>query len=232
MSSIAIITARGGSKRIPKKNIKPFCGKPILAYSIQAALESGIFDTVMVSTDSEEIAAVAREYGAEVPFLRSTATSNDYATTADVLMEVLDQYSAAGKTFDWFCCLYPTAPFVTAEKLRHAADSFLNSDHDSLMPVVRYSFPPQRAMVLRNGNLVYQYPEYARARSQDLEPIYHDCGQFYFCQVKPFITSRTLVTGNTQAFIVPEEEVQDIDTLTDWVLAETKYRTFILKENN
>lgn len=232
MSSIAIITARGGSKRIPKKNIKSFCGKPILAYSIQAALESGIFDTVMVSTDSEEIAAVAKEYGAEVPFLRSDATSNDYATTADVLMEVLDQYSAAGKNFDWFCCLYPTAPFVTAEKLRHAADSFLNSGHDSLMPVVRYSFPPQRAMVLRDGNLVYQYPEYARARSQDLEPIYHDCGQFYFCQTQPFITSKTIVTGNTQAFVVPEEEVQDIDTLTDWALAETKYKTFILKENS
>ena len=224
MSSIAIITARGGSKRIPKKNIKEFCGKPIIAYSIEAALNSGVFDEVMVSTDSEEIAAISKQYGANVPFLRSEATSNDFATTADVLTEVINEYKELGIEYDSFCCLYPTAPFVTAKKLKDAMKSFGNSDCDSLISVVQFSFPPQRAFVINDGTLRYQYPENAMKRSQDLEPIYHDCGQFYICNVDMFMEKKTLVSEKTVPFIIPDEEVQDIDNMSDWLIAEAKYR--------
>lgn len=230
MKSIAIITARGGSKRIPKKNIKEFCGKPIISYSIEAAIKSECFNTVMVSTDSEEIADIAKKYGAEVPFLRRAETSNDYATTADVLTEVVNEYTKKGIQYDLMCCLYPTAPFVNADKLKKAVDMIKNSDADSLMPVVAYSFPPQRSNVIKNGKLEYQYPEYAQKRSQDLEQIYHDCGQFYICKVDVFMKEKKLVTGNTIPFILPEEEVQDIDNLSDWAIAELKYKTFVLKE--
>lgn len=232
MSAIAIITARGGSKRIPKKNIKEFCGKPIIAYSIQAALDSGAFDEVMVSTDSEEIASVARRYGAKVPFLRSQKMSNDYATTAEVIHEVITMYKKLGKQFDLLCCIYPTAPFITAKKLKDAANMLLASNSDSLMPVVRFGFPPQRAVVIREGHLEYQYPEFSSMRSQDLEPVYHDCGQFYLCRVQAFLDCGNLITSKTMPLVLPEEEVQDIDNLTDWELAEVKYRTFVLDEEN
>ena len=228
MKNIAIITARGGSKRIPKKNIKEFCGKPIIAYSIEAALNSGMFDEVMVSTDSEEIAQVARKYGANVPFLRSEATSNDFATTRDVLLEVIEEYKKLGKKFDFMTCIYPTAPFVTAEKLKDAVNKLFNSDADMVMPVVAYSFPPQRAMIIRNGSLQYQYPEYETARSQDLEPIYHDCGQFYVYRADVF-TGEKEGTGKRLPLSMPEEETQDIDNLSDWLIAEIKYQKFIEK---
>ncbi|WP_295089944.1 pseudaminic acid cytidylyltransferase [Ruminococcus sp.] len=224
MSSIAIITARGGSKRIPMKNIKEFCGKPIIAYSIEAALRSGVFNEVMVSTDSEEIAVIARQYGAEVPFIRSEETSNDFATTADVLAEVLEEYRKLGMEFDTICCIYPTAPFVTAEKLGDAMKAYKNSDCDSLMTVVKFGFPPQRALIIDNGRVRFQYPDNALKRSQDLEPIYHDCGQFYICDVAMFKAKHSLVTDRTMPFIVPEEEVQDIDNISDWLIAEAKYK--------
>jgi len=224
MSSIAIITARGGSKRIPKKNIKEFCGKPIIAYSIEAALGAGIFDEVMVSTDSEEIAQIAKQYGAKVPFMRSEATSNDYATTADVLMEVLDRYHALGRSFNVFACIYPTAPFLTGQ---HLAEAFsLIREADAVVPVVKFSFPPQRAFVIRDGKLGFQYPQYERSRSQDLEPIYHDCGQFYICRCEEFIKKHTLILDNTVPYILPEEVVQDIDTMSDWEIAEAKFAVF------
>ena len=222
MSNIAIITARGGSKRIPKKNIKEFCGKPIIAYSIEAALSSGSFHEVMVSTDSEEINVIAEQYGASVPFLRSEATSNDFATTADVLEEVINSYKKIGKTFDSFACIYPTAPFVTGSRLAEAIE--ILNDADSVLSVVKFRFPPQRAFVNRDGNVTFQYPEYERARSQDLEPIYHDCGQFYMCKVEPFLEHHSLILPVTKPYILPEEEVQDIDTMSDWEIAEAKYK--------
>lgn len=224
MSSIAIITARGGSKRIPKKNIRDFCGKPIIAYSIEAALSSGIFDEVMVSTDSEEIADIARQYGASVPFLRSEATSNDFATTSDVLQEVLENYEKQGRSFEFFACIYPTAPFLTSVKIEEAFRILNESGADSLKAVVRYAFPPQRALVIREGRLTYQYPEFAKARSQDLEPVYHDCGQLYFCRTDAFRVFHSLTTSNTVPYIMPEEEVQDIDNESDWIIAEAKFR--------
>ncbi len=224
MSSLAMITARGGSKRIPRKNIKDFLGKPIIAYSIEAAIGSGLFDTVMVSTDDGEIAEISKNYGAEVPFLRSEGASNDYATTLDVVSEVLGKYEEQGKHYDTFVILYPTAPFITAKKLKEAMESFEKSGADSLVPVVRFSFPPQRGFVERNGFIAYQYPEYAKTRSQDLEPVYHDCGQFYICRTDSFLRTGLVVTEKTVPYIIPETEVQDIDTPADWIIAEQKYR--------
>lgn len=221
---IAIITARGGSKRIPRKNIKEFCGRPILAYSIQAAVESGIFDTVMVSTDDEEIADIARQYGAEVPFFRSADTANDYATTNDVLLEVLGEYEKRGQKFELAVCIYPTAPFVTADKLKTAVHQLEESDADTLIPVVSFSYPPQRAMIVENERLIFEYPQYLDSRSQDLTPHYHDVGQFYVFRTAPFWVNRKLMIGNILPFIVSELEVQDIDNQTDWEIAEMKYR--------
>ena len=225
---VAIITARGGSKRIPRKNIKEFCGKPILAYSIEAALKSNLFDEVMVSTDDEEIAGIAKKYGASVPFMRSEKTSNDFATTEDVLVEVLSEYKKLGKEFSEVCCIYPTAPFVTSEKLVIAKNILEeNPGADSVMPVVQFSFPPQRGLVVKNNFLTYMYLENATKRSQDLEPIYHDCGQFYFCKTESLLKYHDVVGKATLPLIVSELEVQDIDNLSDWAIAEMKYTTMI-----
>lgn len=227
---LAIITARGGSKRIPKKNIKEFLGKPILAYSIEAALNSGLFDEVMVSTDDAEIAEIAMKYGAQVPFYRSAKTSDDYATTNDVLLEVIDEYEKRGKCVEVACCIYPTAPFVTAEKLREAMERFLNSNADTLIPVVSFSYPPKRGLLIRNDRLVFEYPEYMDARSQDIEKSYHDVGQFYLLRVPNFKRNKKLMLGNILPFELSELEVQDIDNLTDWKLAELKYQMMVEKK--
>lgn len=224
MKTVAIITARGGSKRIPRKNIKEFCGKPILAYSIEAALKSGLFDTVMVSTDDEEIAEIGKRYGAEVPFYRSEKTANDFATTNDVLLEVLEEYEKRGQHFDVACCIYPTAPFITAEKIKDATEKLMESDADTLIPVVSFSYPPQRAMVIENGRLVFKYPQYIDSRSQDLEKHYHDVGQFYVFHTEAFKVNKKLMLGNILPYEISEMEVQDIDTQTDWEIAEMKYR--------
>ena len=227
MNAIAIITARGGSKRIPGKNVKEFMGKPMLTYAIEAALEAGIFREVMVSTDDEEIARIAREAGAAVPFMRSEAASGDFATTDDVLMEVLQTYEKRGELFDYMACIYPTAPFVTAGKLREAMDILIEKDASGVMPVVRFSFPPQRGMAIREGKLAYCYPENAMKRSQDLEPMYHDSGQFYCYHVARYRACRGDLPDGYLPIIVPETEVQDIDNPSDWELAEIKYRMMI-----
>lgn len=227
---VAIITARGGSKRIPGKNIKEFLGKPILLYSIEAALKAGIFDEVMVSTEDEEIAELAMKAGAKVPFFRSKDNANDYATTADVIEEVLGAYKEMGTEFEYACCIYPTAPFVTAECLREAMERLEKEDADSLIPVVRFSFPPQRAVVIHEGKMEFKWPENMFARSQDLEPFYHDCGQFYCMRTDSFLREKKLFMTNTLAYERPESEVQDIDTMEDWKLAELKYR--MLTERN
>ena len=224
MSSVAIITARGGSKRIPHKNIKNFLGKPIIAYSIKAALESGCFEEVMVSTDDKEIAEIAVSYGAKVPFFRSAENSDDFSTTRDVVKEVLRQYGEQGKAFDYACCIYPTAPFITAERLAESMNLLEEKQADSVFPVVQFSFPPQRSIVLDEGRAAFKWPEYALARSQDLEPFYHDCGQFYCINVKAFEEQELLVMKNTYPVVLDEMEVQDIDNETDWKLAELKYR--------
>lgn len=224
MNRIAIITARGGSKRIPKKNIKEFCGKPIIVYAIEAAIESGVFDEVMVSTDSTEIADIAKAYGAKIPFMRSEYTAGDYATTADVIMEVLDQYHKMGKNFDTAVCIYPTAPFVTAEKLKQATSNLEKSSDYEVIPVVPFSYPPQRGYIMEDDNIKLKYPEYMDSRSQDLEKIYHDAGQFYCLNVQKFIEHNGKIKDYIQPLIVSELEVQDIDTIEDWKIAEIKYR--------
>ena len=232
MKKIAIITARGGSKRIPKKNIKDFLGKPIICYSIEAALNSKIFDEVMVSTDSDEISEIAKQAGAKVPFMRSDNTSNDYATTADVLLEVLQKYEELGFCFDYACCIYPTAPFVTSQKLRDAMNILIDSDATDVMPVTEFSFPPQRSVFIRDGNVIPVYPEYQQCRSQDLEPIYHDAGQFYCLDVSTFMPkSDQLPERKIKPIIVSELEVQDIDNFSDWEIAEMKYELMKKREN-
>lgn len=224
MTSICIIPARGGSKRIPRKNIKNFLGKPIIAYSIEAALRSGLFDEVMVSTDDEEIAAVARQFGASLPFMRSAHTASDFATTADVINEVLDSYAANGKEFDTVCCLYATAPFVTPDRLREAGDIINEGQFDSAFTCVEFSYPVLRSHTISpEGRISMKWPEYGPCRSQDLEKFYHDAGQFYFATMDAYRT-----TGfwgpNTYPIILSELEVQDLDTPTDWALAEIKFQ--------
>lgn len=223
--ALCVITARGGSKRIPRKNIKEFCGKPIIAYSIEAALESGIFDEVMVSTDDEEIAGVARRYGASVPFMRSEATSDDYATSSDVLKEVLDEYAARGRSFDEFCCLYPTAPFVTANELREASSILEDPAVPSVVAVSEYDFPPQRGFVVQeDGSLNWERPEFALTRSQDLPAMVHDCGRFYFARTERWLESCSFVMPGCRGWHVDPDLAQDIDTPNDWAVAEMKYR--------
>lgn len=221
--NLAIITARGGSKRIPRKNIKDFCGKPIMAYSIEAALNAGIFDEVMVSTDDQEIAEIAEKYGAKVPFMRSEEASSDYAMTHVVLLEVLAEYKKRGIEFDYMCCIYPTAPFITADKIKKGMEMLKNENLDSVLPVVSFSFPPQRGFVMRDEKVVFQYPENALVRSQDLETIYHDAGQFYCINVESFFQNPNLVMDNTKPIILDDLEVQDIDHESDWRMAEFKY---------
>lgn len=223
MKTLAMITARGGSKRIPRKNIKEFNGKPIIAYSIEAALASGVFDEVMVSTDDEEIAEIAKKYGAKVPFYRSEKTANDFATTVDVIEEVLNTYKDRGEEFDIFCCIYPTAPFITAKRLKDAVEELSASDADSLIPVVRFSYPPQRAMEIHDGKLVFRQPENLSKRSQDLEPHFHDAGQFYVVRSESFFKNHGIMVGNILPMELSELEVQDIDNEVDWKLAELKY---------
>jgi len=220
---LAIITARGGSKRIPKKNIKEFCGKPIIAYSIEAALQAGVFDEVMVSTDSPEIAEIAKQYGAKIPFMRSESTAGDYATTADVILEVLDCYKKSGLEYETVVCIYPTAPFVTADKLKTAVELLEQSGNIEVRPVVKFSYPPQRGFVQDGGNIRMKYPEYRDSRSQDLEPIYHDAGQFYCWNVEKFLACNGKYTDGISPIFVNEMEVQDIDTEDDWKIAELKY---------
>ncbi len=224
MKKIAIIPARGGSKRIPKKNIKDFLGKPIIAYSIEAAINSELFDEVMVSTDDKDIAEVARKRGAIIPFIRSNKNSDDNATTADVLLEVLMDYKNIGREFDYLCCIYPTAPFITVKRLNDSFKLMISEKTDSVIPIVKFSYPIQRAFrISPSEKLQYIWPENINKRSQDLEPAYHDAGQFYWREVKSFLKNNSLVSPSTVPFIMSEMEVQDIDNEEDIEVAKIKY---------
>jgi len=206
-------------------------GKPIIAYSILAALESGVFDEVMVSTDDVEIAEVSERYGALVPFFRSRETSDDISNTNDVLKEVLTVYKNSGKDFEYACCIYPTAPFVNAEKLNAAMKMLKESGADSVIPVTEFSFPILRSFKMdKNSKIAFNWPENATVRSQDLAPAYHDCGQYYFFNVERFLANGKLVSDNTIGIITSSTEVQDIDNEDDWKLAELKY-SFLLQKS-
>lgn len=224
MKTIAIIPARGGSKRIPKKNIKSFLGKPIISYPIEAALKSKLFNEIMVSTDDEEIAEISKMLGASVPFLRSKKNSDDFATTVDVLLEVIEEYKKRGKVFDYVCCIYPTTPFISPEKLNHSFKILIEKKAKSLIPIVRFSYPIQRALRIENDSLQYIYPENGSKRSQDLELTYHDAGQFYWIKTDVLVNQSSMVTDNSIAYEISELEVQDIDSETDWKIAEMKYQ--------
>lgn len=224
---IAIIPARGGSKRIPKKNIKEFCGKPIICYAIEAALKSKLFDEVMVSTDSEEIADIARRYGASVPFMRSRETAGDYASTAQVIFEVLDKYEKMGRSFEFGTCIYPTAPFVTKEKLADAMNLIQTKIGTIVLPVVAFSYPPQRGYVMKDSYIKMKYPENFKTRSQDLETIYHDAGQFFAINIEKYREVQGIVVENIIPYVLNEQEVQDIDNETDWEIAQIKYEYMI-----
>lgn len=225
MARLAIIPARGGSKRIPGKNIKPFLGRPILAYSIQAALESELFDEVMVSTDDSAIAQVAIQYGAVVPSLRSAENSGDFATTADVLLEVLQTYAKQGKHYSEACCIYPTAPFAHPALLRRSLQTLLDGGYDSVFPVVAFGYPIQRALQLdAEGKVSMVWPEYLLSRSQDLPKRYHDTGMLYWFRPDALLNDPRLFGPNSGAVEISELECHDIDHPDDWVLAELKYR--------
>lgn len=223
MSNVAIIPARGGSKRIPRKNIRDFLGKPIIAYSIETALESSLFDEVMVSTDDEEIAEVARKYGAKVPFMRSKENAGDYATTVDVIIEVLQKYQEQRKQFMNGCCIYPTAPLLKPVFIKNGYEKLINESFGTVFPVVEFLYPIQRSLKLNGKDRVeMNWPEYLETRSQDLPKAYHDAGQFYWFKVEEVLKEKKLFGNNSGAIILKNTSVQDIDTEDDWRLAEMK----------
>lgn len=223
MANVAIITARGGSKRIPRKNIKLFRGKPIIAYSIETALASNLFEYVMVSTDDDEIANIAKSYGAQVPFIRSKQTSDDVTGTADVLIEVLTELQKIGKQFENACCIYPTAPFISTNSINDSYILLTENKFDSVFPVCPFSYPIQRALEINNAKIKMVNPENLNKRSQDLPLRYHDAGQFYWVDVNKFSHEKKLFTNNSGSIVLNELEVQDIDNETDWKLAELKH---------
>jgi pseudaminic acid cytidylyltransferase len=224
INNIAIIPARGGSKRIPGKNIKEFSGKPIIAYSVEAALASNLFSEVMVSTDNEAIARVAMQYGAKVPFMRSAKNADDYSTTFDVLKEVMDAYKNVSKHFEYGCCIYPTAPFINNLLLIDAYKKLKEQNFDSVFPVVQYAYPVWRSLKLEDDKISMWWPENLNKRSQDLPASYHDAGQFYWFDIKGLLISGALYSKNSGAIVIDEMHAQDIDTLQDWEVAEFKYK--------
>ena len=224
MNNLCIIPARGGSKRIPKKNIKSFLGKPIIAYSIEAAIQSKLFTEIMVSTDCQETAEIALRHGAKVPFLRSKENSNDFATTYDVIKEVIDEYKKDGVNFENICCIYACAPFVTANNLKYAYQELINKQVDTIFPIIEYSFPIQRAVKIHNEKIELFNIDHLNTRSQDLEKSYHDAGQFYWMKSENILNKGRIITDNCSGIIITELEGQDIDNEIDWELAELKFK--------
>ena len=220
---LCIIPARGGSKRIPGKNYKNFLGLPIISYSIKTAIESGLFDCVMVSTDDDIIADISVKFGASVPFKRSPDNSDDYATTLDVINEVLNEYKKLQLKFETICCLYPCAPFVTKGKLKQAYEIMTLNSFDTVFPVVCYSNPIQRALRLVNNKVEMVNSNYQNYRSQDLENAYFDAGQFYWAVTQKLLSQKSMFTNNSGCIILNELNAHDIDNEIDWKIAELKY---------
>ncbi|MCM2461607.1 pseudaminic acid cytidylyltransferase [Pseudomonas sp. CG7] len=224
---LAVIPARGGSKRIPRKNIKAFCGKPMIAWSIEAALQSGCFDKVIVSTDDLEIAEVARQYGASVPFMRPAELSDDYTGTIPVIQQAVEWCRADGFDAHQVCCLYATAPFVSPEDLRRGLDVLEQTGSQYAFSVTSYAFPIQRAIRLTQAGRVEMFsPEHFNIRSQDLEESYHDAGQFYWGQASAWMGGKVIFSPESSAVLLPRHRVQDIDTPEDWIRAEWLYKAF------
>jgi len=225
MANLAIIPARGGSQRIPRKNVKSFLGRPILEYPIAAALSAGIFDRVIVSTDDEEIATIAREAGAEVPFLRSSQNSSDTAGIATVVLEVLSEYRSKGIAIQNVACIYATAALLDGSRLNEAYKLFSEEDADAMIAILPYGHPIQRALKISSGHLAMAEPSNRTIRSQDLPPRYHDAGQFYLAKASALEAAKAFLNcPKVIPFELKREEAQDIDTMADWRLAELKYR--------
>lgn len=223
---LAVIPARGGSKRIPRKNIRNFCGKPIIGYSIEAALASDCFDQIVVSTDDEEIAAVGRQYGAAIPFIRPSEISDDYTGTNDVVKHAIKWFLKQGETIDYVCCIYATAPFVRPEFIKRGLQNLESSDRLFSFSVTSFAFPVQRALkIIQDGGIEPVNSDLIKSRSQDLEETYHDAGQFYWGKAEAFLNDVALFSDASVPTVLPRYLVQDIDTLEDWHRAELMYRS-------
>lgn len=222
---LAVIPARGGSKRIPRKNVRPFGGKPMMVWSIEAAIDSGCFDRVLVSTDDAEISQMARDHGAEVPFLRPPELSDDHTGTVPVIAHATQWMQAQGEAADVVCCIYATAPFVRAEDLQRGLDVLQAIQCDYAFSVTSYAFPIQRAIrIAPGGRLAMVQPEHLNTRSQDLEEAYHDAGQFYWGQASAWLDHRPIFSPASAPVMLPRHRVQDIDTPEDWERAEWLFK--------
>jgi pseudaminic acid cytidylyltransferase len=222
--NICVIPARGGSKRIPKKNIKNFLGKPIIAYSIEVALKSNCFDQVIVSTDNNEIAEVAKEYGAEVPFSRPKEISGDFTGTNEVVKHTINWFLEQNIKIEYACCIYATAPFLQEKYLKKGFDMLKKHKASFSFSVTSFAFPIQRAIKIKDDKVSMFYPEYLMTRSQDLEDTYHDAGQFYWGSSQSFLDDEIVFSEKSIPIILPRYLVQDIDTLEDWKRAELMYK--------
>lgn len=222
---LAIIPARGGSKRIPRKNIKLFSTKPMIAWSIEAALQSGCFDQVIVSTDDQEIAEVARRYGASVPFMRPAELSDDHTGTIPVIQHAIQWFNDQGQSVEHACCLYATAPFVSPQDIRRGFAVLEQNGCDYTFSVTSYAFPIQRAIRLNAEGRVEMFnPEQFNTRSQDLEEAFHDAGQFYWGKADAWLQARVIFSPDSVPVLLPRHRVQDIDTPEDWVRAEWLFK--------
>jgi len=227
---VAIIPARGGSKRVPRKNIKLFHGKPMIAYSIEAAKQSGCFDRIVVSTDDKEIAEVAQQCGAEVPFIRPADIADDYATTMDVIQHAVIELEKSGLQLDLVCCLYATAPFIKPEDLKQGLTLLDQKETQYAFSATTFPFPIQRAIKLdETGNVSMFSPKYELTRSQDLEEAFHDAGQFYWGRKEAFLTKKAIFASHSRIVLLPRIRVQDIDTPEDWECAEALYSALSIR---
>lgn len=224
MNILAIIPARGGSKRIPKKNIKPFLGKPIIGYAIESSRDTGIFTEIMVSTDDQSIAKIAKLFGAKVPFMRTKPNASDHATTSEVLVEVLKDYQKIGKEFDYVCCIYPTSVLIKPAVILAGYDLLKQNKFDMVLPVLPFGYPIQRALEIEQEKIAMVTPKYQNTRSQDLPTRYHDSGQFYWFKTASFMKEKNLWMRKTGAIILKPNQAQDIDNQEDWEMALVKYR--------
>jgi len=224
MRNLAVIPARGGSKRISKKNIKEFNGQPIISFPINCLKESKLFDEIMVSTDDLEIAEIAKKYEAKIPFFRSSTNSDDFSTLTDVLLEVIESYRQKGVEYDNICCILPTAALITKDKIMNAYNLMIDNNYGTVVPVIKYSYPIQRALKDDGGFLKMKDLSHINTRSQDLEDSYHDSGQFYWINTEKFLADKKIFTDNTGFVELKEFEAQDVDTEEDWIMLELKHQ--------
>ena len=231
--NIAIIPARGGSKRIPGKNIRLFAGKPLISYSIEAAQQSGLFDKILISTDSEAVAEVAQQYGAEVPFMRPASLSDDFTGTRPVTNHAIEYALQTYGQVEYACCIYATAPFLQAEFLQQGLAALeVDSNKAFAFSVTSFAFPVQRALMEKDGGVAPMYPEFINQRSQDLVEGWHDAGQFYWGRVGDYLSSKHMFAAHSVPVKLPRHLVQDIDTEEDWLRAELMYKAYQLSNHN